>query len=314
MTIVIIALTGLVLFALLWPLRGQDRAGLWPRRIAALVILSAIPGLSLWLYYGLLGAPDRPDMPLAARQAAPADSIDITMAVDRIERHLASAPDDARGWQILVPVYMKLGRFTQAADALGQVSRLLGPEAARETERGRALVAAASGRVDEQAREAFAAALRLDPGAPEPLYYQGLAAWQDGKRNEARQIWSALLEKAPPDAPWAPFVRARLAAIDTVPAETGAGAKTRMEDTKTTAADPSAMIQSMVDGLAQRLAEKGGTPEEWAKLVRSWGVLHKADKAAAARTAARQALAGDPPALTRFEALVSALSVGAPPP
>ncbi len=45
----------------------------------------------------------------------------------------------------------------------------------------------------------------------------------------------------------------------------------------------------MVDGLAQRLEEQGGTIEEWTRLVRSRLVLGQSSEAQAAYDAARKA-------------------------
>ena len=41
------------------------------------------------------------------------------------------------------------------------------------------------------------------------------------------------------------------------------------------------MIQGMVDGLAARLADEGGPPEDWAQLVRALMVLGDEDRARA---------------------------------
>jgi cytochrome c-type biogenesis protein CcmH len=46
----------------------------------------------------------------------------------------------------------------------------------------------------------------------------------------------------------------------------------------------------MVEGLAARLKQQGGSAEDWAKLVRSYAVLGESDKARAALAAARAAL------------------------
>jgi len=49
-------------------------------------------------------------------------------------------------------------------------------------------------------------------------------------------------------------------------------------------------IRGMVEGLAARLKQQGGSAEDWAKLVRSYAVLGESDKARAALAAARAAL------------------------
>ena len=45
------------------------------------------------------------------------------------------------------------------------------------------------------------------------------------------------------------------------------------------AEDRSAMIESMVKGLAERLSTEGGPPEEWARLLRALSVLGRFEDA-----------------------------------
>ena len=61
------------------------------------------------------------------------------------------------------------------------------------------------------------------------------------------------------------------------------------------------MIRGMVARLAERLAQKGGSAEEWTRLVRSYSVLNEPDKARDALASARKALAGDPNALASLD-------------
>ena len=67
-------------------------------------------------------------------------------------------------------------------------------------------------------------------------------------------------------------------------------------------ADRQAMIEGMVGQLSDRLATQGGPPEDWAKLIRSLGVLGEHDEAAAILAEARTKHAGDPTALAEIEA------------
>jgi cytochrome c-type biogenesis protein CcmH len=59
-------------------------------------------------------------------------------------------------------------------------------------------------------------------------------------------------------------------------------------------------MQSMVERLAARLKISGSDPEGWLTLVRSYATLGEKDKATAATSAARQALADDPDKLEQF--------------
>jgi cytochrome c-type biogenesis protein CcmH len=57
--------------------------------------------------------------------------------------------------------------------------------------------------------------------------------------------------------------------------------------------DRGAMIRGMVDRLATRLKQNGDDVEGWLRLVRAYMVMGERDKAVAALTDARQAVAND---------------------
>ena len=65
-----------------------------------------------------------PDAPLQARlDRAPAQQ-DLAILVAQIEAHLAASPDDARGWELLAPIYMRTGRVQDAVAARSNILRL----------------------------------------------------------------------------------------------------------------------------------------------------------------------------------------------
>jgi cytochrome c-type biogenesis protein CcmH len=179
------------------PAPGEQRR----RRAAALLALVGIPLIAGGLYLSL-GSPELPGAPLAARLAQPPEAQDLPMLVQRIEDHLARNPDDGRGWELLAPIYLRTGRFDAAVRARELALKLLGATAARETDLGEALVAEAQGRVSPEARDAFGRALAIDAQNLKALFFLGLAAEQDGKIAEAREMWTRLAAVAPEDNPW----------------------------------------------------------------------------------------------------------------
>ena len=182
------------------------------RRFAAAAILVVAPLVALPLYLEL-GRPDLPDAPLAGRQAEARAAEGLEAAVARVERRLAAAPEDGKGWAAIAPAYMRLGRFDDAANAFAQALRLNGENAAARAYYGEALVAAAGGVVTADARAAFDKALAERPGLPAARFYLGLAAEQDGDKTKAIAIYQALLDDASAGAPWLPALRARLAGL-----------------------------------------------------------------------------------------------------
>jgi cytochrome c-type biogenesis protein CcmH len=275
--------------------------------LAAVAAIILIPALALGLY-ARLGRPDLPDEPLVARlQSNDPGKMDLAAAIVRIEAHLRDHPEDGRGWDVIAPVYLRLGRSEEARRAFNQAIRLLGDSAARQAGLGEAILAGAQGVVTADARQAFEKASAADPALPEPRYYLGLAALQDGKRDEARAIWTKLADEALPGAPWAPALRQRIAALSdpTGRPDSAVG--------KSIAALPqaerTAAIRSMVEGLSVRLQQNGGSVDEWLRLVRAYSVLSDPDKARAALAAARENLASDASAKAALDSLARELGL-----
>ncbi|ACB95848.1 c-type cytochrome biogenesis protein CcmI [Beijerinckia indica] len=289
----------------------------WPVRIAALLALIIIPAITLGLYTRI-GTPDQPDDPLQARLDAQPQSMDIMAAIAKIEAHLRQAPDDARGYELLAPIYMRLGRFDDASKAYAEILRLEGETATRQAAYGEALVFAAKGEVTSQAQAAFAAS----SDQPRSRFYLGLAAEQAGDKAKARDIWNQLLADAPADAAFVPLLRQRLAELDGLqqsgeppnsPSGSNASAANIPQGGAAIAAMPeaerNAAIHTMVDRLAARLAEKGEDLEGWLRLIRAYTVLKEEAKAHAALADARRALAGNQEAVSRIDALAHELGL-----
>jgi cytochrome c-type biogenesis protein CcmH len=268
--------------------------------VAALVLL---PAAAVALYL-MVGSPMLPGQPLASR--APAERQSIAHMLAQVEAHLAKNPKEGRGWEVVAPIYLRMGRFDDAVKARRLALELSGATAERHSGLGEALTAAANGIVTAEALASFKAALSLDPDHVKARFFVGLAAEQDGRVAEAIATWRALLDGAPPDAPWAAFVR------DELNRATGGGPS---EDQVAAAADlpPEqriAMIKGMVARLAERLGKDGSDIEGWLRLVRSYMVLGEREQALTAAGEARRALAAEPDKLRRIDDLVKGLGLG----
>ncbi|QJP13939.1 c-type cytochrome biogenesis protein CcmI [Starkeya sp. ORNL1] len=276
------------------------------RRAAAVLALIGVPLLAGALYLNL-GSPTYEGQPLAARLDAQPGEADVAILVRKVEAHLEANPDDGRGHEVIAPVYFRSGRYDDAARAWSNAIRLLGDSAAREGGLGEALVAANGGVVTAAAKAAFDRAVALDPMAVRARYYLGLAAEQDGRKDEAAAIWGKLAADAPPGAPWLPTVQEALARVKPAsgPNPSEVAAAQNMSE-----ADRAAMVRSMVDGLASRLAQQGGGIDEWLRLVRAWSVLGEGEKAKAAAGDARKQFAQDSAALARIDELTRQLGLG----
>lgn len=267
------------------------------RRIAAILAFLIIPGVAAG-FYGWRGRPDYAGQPLAERVREAPQRGDLDMLVARVEAHLAANPEDGRGWEVVAPVYMRAGRLAEAVRARANALRLLGPTADRQADLAEAMVAEAQGVVTAEAKAGFEQAVATEADHPKARYFLGLAADQDGRRDDARRIWERIVEVGPPNAPWLPLIRSELARI---------GAP---QPPAPAAPDMQAAIRGMVEGLAQRLAADGSDFEGWLRLVRAYAVMGEGDKARAAAADARRRFASDADKAGQLDALVRELGLG----
>ena len=220
----------------------------------------------------------------------------------QIQSHLALHPDDLRGWDLVAPIYLRVGRPADAATAYEQALRVGGDTADRLTGYGEALVTAANGIVAPPAASAFERALKLEPTSPKARFFIGLAAEQDGDVAKARADYAAIVRSSQPDAPWLPLVQARLSALTD-------GGSTDAMPAPTTLAAPPPEILAMVSSLDERLRASGGNEAEWSRLIRSYVVLGRRDEALGRLAQARTALASQPGVEQRLDRLASDLGL-----
>lgn len=266
-------------------------------KLAQAFVILCLPAVGLGLYLKT-GNPDMPAAPLAARLENPEGNIELLVA--KVERHLAANPNDGSGWDVLAPIYFKMQRLGDAELAYRNAIRLLGTSPARMNGIGEVLVAGNDGIVTDDARSAFAEALKLDPRDPRAQFYLALALEQAGKKAEALIAFQAIAKASPADAPWLPLVQEHIASNGGAPAAGSPGqaaskapggpSESDVEAAaEMSAGDRNAMIRGMVDSLDAKLKEDPNNFEGWMRLVRSYAMLSEKDKALAALKTALQA-------------------------
>jgi cytochrome c-type biogenesis protein CcmH len=279
------------------------------------VVATAVPLIAVPVYK-LLGSPDITVASLAGRTTGADDQASsIGALIVRIEQHLKDNPNDSRGWEIIAPVYMRLGRYGDAVKARRNILAQLGPTAQREADLGAALMGVSGGEMTAESKSAFERAAALDSGNVSAMFYLGVAAQQDGNDAEAARIWRDLIAKAPPDAPYLPTVRERLAGVssDPAPAPGGYALAARPPPPGPTSEDVAAargmapeaqqqFIRTMVERLAARLQKDGTDVEGWLRLMHAYMVLEERDKAKVAVNDAHEALAREPEKLKLLDA------------
>lgn len=251
-------------------------------RVLATVAVLAVPLLS-WGIYVRLGSPDVPSQPLAERLAKNPSDNSIDELVARAESHLATDPSDGRGWDVLAPVYLRMGRFADAVTAYRNAIRLEGSTAARQAGLGEAMTNVAGGIVSSEAQQAFEAARKLQPDSGKAGFFLALALAQEGRTAEAADAWAVLREGQPADSPWREAAERALERLGQGAMSSATGPGPTQEDVDAarnmSSGDRAAMIETMVAGLDDRLKLNPRDAEGWTRLIRSYLVLGRTDQA-----------------------------------
>jgi len=269
--------------------------------LAAAILLMPLGAGALYLK---LGSPNLAPVSMDAEANGQSLPQGVEQTVAEVEAFLEQNPRNGRGWELLAPVYIRLGRFEDAVKARRNVLEILGPDAARLGDLGEAIYMASGGVVTPEAKDLFNRAAAADDRDVMAQYYLGLSAKQEGRRDEAVKRWRGIIDTAPAGAEYLPMIRNALARVD------------QKEAPRAGAAPPDHdgdAIEAMVERLAERLKKDGSDVSGWVQLVRSYRVLRKADKVSATIADARVALAGNPDGLQRFNRGLQALETGADP-
>lgn len=307
--------------------------------MAGLVGLVVIGG-SLGLYYRL-GVHGYGDMPLADRiaqaqeratdrpsqqqaeagQPAPAPlqvEEGYEQLVEQLRKTAGERSNDAQGQALLAQHEANLGNFVAAYQAKqNYISIMSGDVEARDfAETAELMIMAAGGYVSLEAESELRQALMLDGRNGPARYYWGLMLGQIGRPDMAYQIWAETLQAGPATAPWIDGIQEQIeemayrAGVDYTPIIPAPGSAAPL-------AGPSAedlasaqqmsdeerqgMIRGMVSQLSERLANEGGSPQEWARLIGALGVLGELEQAKAIHGEALQTFTGDDGALALIE-------------
>ncbi|MEO7221283.1 MAG: c-type cytochrome biogenesis protein CcmI [Devosia sp.] len=251
--------------------KGSAKVALW-------VPVVLVAGISLGTY-AWLGRPDLPAAPLASRDAAAENEVTLEAAIKTIEARLAETPDDLRGWTVVAPAYMQMGRHADAVKALRRVNELGTPTADTLTDLAEALMMQKGGSVEGEALGLLRQAYALDATHVRSIFYIAGEETRVGDFESAIRDWNALLKLSKGGEPWVVTAQNGLAY-----AEGGLSPNAVPSD------EPGqAQIDAMVDGLDARLKAQGGTVDEWTQLVRSRMVQGRMEDAQLAYDGARKA-------------------------
>jgi cytochrome c-type biogenesis protein CcmH len=257
---------------------------------------------------------------LPAQPAAEAPE-DYLALVERLRTAVTERPDDVQGHVLLARSEAALGNYAEAYAAQRKLIALKGDSASAKdfADLADMLVLAAGGYVSPEAEQALDEVMRRDPDNGVARYYGGLMMAQTGRPDTAFRIWDKLLREGPADAPWAEPIRAQISDLayaagvndyelpaaptaPTGPAIAGPGAADIEAASELSAEDRQQMIEGMVDRLGARLADQGGSPQEWGQLLGALGVLGRTEQAAEIWQEAQAVFAGQTEALAIIRA------------
>ena len=272
-------------------------------KIITFIILIFILAGSLSIY-AFLGNPRLPDMPLQTRLAEIKElrsqrisqeeaellvpdeiieaSSDYLTLVSKLRDAMKERPNDMQGLRLLALHEFRLGKYRSARKAHLKIINALGDTATAKDliDFAEVMIVATNGYVSPEAEFILRRGLDMKPNDGRARYYSGLSMAQSGRPDVTLRLWENLLDEGPDDAPWVPLIKeqivdvARLVGVNLVqdqlpgPTSEQINSAENMSDV-----DRKEMIQGMVSSLSNRLANEGGTVNEWARLIRALGVL-----------------------------------------
>jgi cytochrome c-type biogenesis protein CcmH len=250
--------------------------------------------------------PDQAALETALPPRTPLEAVDPAFLelVDKLRTAVANRPDDLQGQQLLARNEANVGNLTAAYQAQEKVIAIKGQDAtdADILTQATLMIQAADGQVSPQAEALLADVLARDANNDTALFFTGIVNMQGGRYDLAFRYWSQLIEVAPADSPWLGEVRGRIEALAEVagvryslPAGSSLAGPTAADVAAAEDMSPEdrqAMIRSMVEGLNDRLANEGGSAEEWARLISALANLGEKDRAIAIYAEAQKKFEG----------------------
>lgn len=182
-----------------------------PRKALAVALLALLPAAALGLYLGV-GAPELPGRPLSGRGEELAKAEVLAAELREASAAVKADPQDALAWRRLGLVLVLLGEVQPAVEAIQTALSLGAPESETWAMLAGAIIERRGGEVPPMARQALAQALQLDPENLLALFLTGFALRQDGKLEEALELWLYVAEAGGEELTFRPELEAAIRA------------------------------------------------------------------------------------------------------
>jgi cytochrome c-type biogenesis protein CcmH len=225
--------------------------------------------------------------------ALPLDQLNAKLAMK-----LSSNPNDIAGWTLMGRSYAVTGNREKALEAFDKALALSPDDAGIHIFYGEALVGFANDKVTSEARKFFLKAKNIEANHPGVKYNLALADFQEGKIQEAYDVWLKLAQEGAQDSPWwrkageklnlaasklgieAPALPGELQPLRTpqsLPSALSVGDV--QSASMMTSEERAHFISKMVQRLATRLEKEPNDLQGWLRLAKSYSVLGKNIKA-----------------------------------
>ncbi len=162
-------------------------------RLTLAIVAVAVP-IIVFFSYQRIGSPQYmhvagPGQPAVAQQ--PQQQLPpISELVGELARRLEAEPNNPEGWFLLARTYMRMERYTEAAQAYERLNELLPDNPTAMVSWADALSMANGGQVPEKAVQLLDEVLQVEPEAVSALWLAGNAAVQRGQDQKAIDYWS----------------------------------------------------------------------------------------------------------------------------
>ena len=230
--------------------------------------------------------------------------------IANLKEKLRVKPDNIQNWELLGRTLLIKKQYDEAAASLRQAVSIFTNNPELRATYAEALVLAAKGRISREALKQFKLVSKSTPKDPRVRYYLGLADYQQSKIKEALARWNGLFKDTPNNAPWRNLLETRIKQAsrdlgiepDKTNEQLVANAETNSPNQNITGPsilkngfrgptsediraaqtlsknDRQAMINNMVQGLAEKLKDNPDNIDGWLRLSRSYKVLGKQKK------------------------------------
>jgi cytochrome c-type biogenesis protein CcmH len=265
-----------------------------PSRVPVLAIAVGAPLLAVGLYVAV-GSSGMADQPFSGRMAKwlasnPADLAPPEMAAV-LGKLTKERPNDPEGFRFLALAEGASNNPAGAVSALKRAVRIAPRRADLWEMLGEAEVFQAGGDLTDDAKDAFAETIKLDPKNVAARFHLARARIKAGDKAGGVADWKALLADMPAADPRRADLRQAIAEAEGGPAPAAP---------QGLSGDQMTAVRGMVAGLAQRLTASPDDPAGWVQLVKAYAVLGETAKRDAALKSAQARYAAEPDVLAEL--------------